>query len=295
MTLKSMTGFSRSDGGDGTVNWHWEMRTVNARGLDIRLRLPPGYEALEQKAREACKKYLTRGNVAVSLTVQQEAGTTGIQLNEVLFRGVVEAATRAQKIANMQAPSLDGLLAIRGVLEPHDPASDEAEEARRADLMLQDLNTALTGVVEARGIEGEKLQKAIAAQIDEIETLTEQIEKSPARSPEAIGQRLNEQVGRLLQDGSPLDEQRLHQEAAILAAKADIAEELERLGAHISAARALVESSQPVGRKLDFLTQEFNREANTICSKSNDAEVSKAGLALKAVIDQMREQVQNIE
>lgn len=295
MTLKSMTGFSRTEGGNGSTNWHWELRTVNGKGLDVRLRLPAGYEQLEQPARDACKKILSRGNCSVNLSLKKTAGSIGIRLNEEMFKQAAAAAEAARGMVDAPPPSLDALLAVRGVLEFAEEESDEAEINAQHKLMLADLDRALADVRKARQGEGEHLAKIIAEQIDEIERLTLQVEKAPARSAEAISARLKEQVARLLDDAASLDEQRLYQEAALLAAKADIQEEIERLKAHVAAARDLLQSEEPVGRRFEFLTQEFNREANTICSKSNDMDISQDGLALKAVIDRMREQVQNIE
>lgn len=295
MTIKSMTGFSRCDGGTGSLGWHWEMRTVNGRGLDLRLRLPPGHEALEQPVREACKQHLARGNCSITLTVKQEGGATRIALNEEAFRQAAEAARKAGAMSDAAPASLDGLLAIRGVIEFSDAAPDGTETGDLHAAMLADFETVLQEVVAARSAEGEHLQEVIAALIDEIEQLTTRIEKAPARWPEAIRARLKEQVDRLLEDSSQLDEQRLHQEAALLAARADVQEEIERLNAHTASAREMLKAAEPVGRRLEFLAQEFNREANTICSKSNDTEISQTGLALKAAIDRLREQVQNIE
>jgi len=295
MALKSMTGFARSDGGIGPISWHWELRSVNGRGLDIRLRLPGGYEALEQRARDACKNYLNRGNCTANLSVAHESGETRVALNEGVFRQVVEAAQRASTMIDAQPPSLDSLLAIRGVMEFAEDEPDEEEFARRLEAMLVSLEAALRDIAAARAAEGERLAAVISGQLDEIEKLTGRIETAPARSPEAISMRLKEQIARLLEDTSRFDEQRLHQEAVLIAAKADVQEELERLKVHIAAARDLLAGKEPAGRRLEFLAQEFNREANTICSKSNDTVISQAGLALKSVIDQLREQVQNIE
>lgn len=295
MTLKSMTGFARSDGGSGPLVWHWEVRTVNGRGFDMRLRLPSGYEALEQKARDIGKKALSRGNCSASLSVKQTAGATRIALNEEVFRQVAEAANAARRLIEAPPPSLDGLLAIKGVMEFSEDDPDEDELEARHEAMIGDFQTAIDAVVQSRHAEGARLAEVISAQVDEIEALTARIEAAPGRSPEAIRARLAEQLERLLADSAELDPQRLHQEAALLAAKADIQEEVERLKAHVAAARDLIASNEPVGRKLEFLSQEFNREANTICSKANDTEISQGGLAMKAVIDQFREQVQNIE
>lgn len=295
MALKSMTGFARSDGSMAQVSWHWELRSVNGRGLDIRLRLPGGYEGLEQRARDACKGHLARGNCTVNLSVTHESGQTRVALNEEVFRQVIEAARRATAMIDAAPPSLDSLLAIRGVMEIAEDEPDKAEFERRLDAMLVSLEAGLIDLASARSAEGGRLADVIAGQLDEIERLTARIEAAPARAPEAIAERLKEQIARLMADASRFDEQRLHQEAVLIAARADVQEEIERLKVHIAAARELLAGSEPAGRRFEFLAQEFNREANTICSKSNDTEISQAGLGLKAVIDQLREQVQNIE
>lgn len=295
MALKSMTGFARSDGRHGALSWHWEIRTVNGRGLDMRLRLPPGFEAMEPLARAACKDRLARGNCQLNLSIQRDAGTTTLRLNEAALEQVVAAVQRAGGLIEAEPPTLDGLLAIRGVLEHVDAEDDTGEAEAQSEAILADLEAALERVVAARSSEGEHLSAVIAEQIDEIERLTGEIERAPARTPDAIRTRLEEQVQRVLEATPQMDEQRLHQEAVLLAAKVDVEEELKRLKAHIAAARDLLGADAPAGRRLEFLTQEFMREANTICSKSNDTEITNAGLALKAAVDRMREQVQNIE
>ncbi len=293
--LKSMTGFARCDGAQGPIGWHWEVRSVNGRGLDVRLRLPVGYEGLEQRVRDACKAAFTRGNCQISLAVQRELGAAQIRLNEAALAQVAAAVARAQQLVEAAPPQLDGLLAIRGVLEAAEAEPDETQRAALSEAMLKTLETALTQVNEMRAAEGARLATAIAGHIDEVAQLVDKIASSPARTPEAIRTRLQEQIKRLLDEAPRLDEQRLYQEAVLLAAKADVHEELDRLRAHVAAARELLEAHEPVGRQFEFLAQEFNREANTICSKSNDVEISRAGLAMKAIIDKLREQVQNIE
>jgi len=290
-----MTGFARVDGAAGNYSWHWEIRTVNGRGLDVRMRLAPGFESLEQEVRAICKEKLSRGNCSITLTVRAEAGTLAIQLNEELFEQVLSAARRASDLAESPMPDVDVLLTIKGVLETREAEADEAEMAATRRQMLVDFAKAVDDVVAMRAEEGARLAQTLAQLVDDIEAISARIAASPARTPEAISARLREQVARLLQEAPALEEHRLYQEAVLLATKADIHEELERLKAHVAAARDLMKSDEPIGRRLDFLTQEFNREANTICSKSNDTAVSQAGLELKAVIDQMREQVQNIE
>lgn len=295
MALKSMTGFARGENRLGHHSWQWEARTVNGRGLDVRLRMPPGYEAIEQMVRDACKKQLARGNCSLVLSIQRDARETTAQLNEELFKQVVKAADRARELEDVAPPTLDGLLSLRGVIETTEREEDESAAKERQDAILSSLKDLLVQVVAARMAEGEHLASAISSQVDEIERLVETIENSPSRTPEAINARLRERIEKLVGEAPQLDEQRLYQEAVLLAAKTDVKEELDRLRAHAEAARELIGNDEPVGRRLEFLAQEFNREANTICSKSNDIDVTQAGLALKTAIDQMREQVQNIE
>lgn len=295
MPLKSMTGFARSDGRHGLHSWHWEARAVNGRGLDVRLRLPAGYEPIEQGVRDACKKRLARGNCSLTLSMQRDTGQSAARLNEETFQQVVQAVEQARGLVDAAPPTLDGLLSMRGVIEFTEADEDESELKARLDAILSDFDSVLDNLVEARITEGEHLTKEIVGHVDEVERLVAIIEKSPAREPDVIKKKLGEQIAHLLAEAPQLDEQRLHQEAVLLAAKADVEEELARLKAHVASARELLEKAEPVGRKFDFLTQEFNREANTICSKSNASDITTAGLELKAVIDRIREQVQNIE
>ncbi len=294
MTLKSMTGFARRDGSAAGVSWHWELRSVNGRGLEVRLRIPPGYEALEMPAREAVNKVLARGNVTANLSVRREVVQGQLRLNEAALAQVLSAAERVRQLTGAGPASVEGLLAVKGVLE----AADEEEEAASPALhaaMLQSLTEAVTGLASARAAEGTRLGEIVTTQLAEIERLVGLVEVSPARTPDAIGRRLKENVAKLLDGDNGLDPARLHQEAVLLATRADVEEELRRLRVHIAGARDLLADLGAVGRKFDFLAQEFNREANTLCSKANDTEITRAGLALKVVIDQMREQVQNIE
>jgi uncharacterized protein (TIGR00255 family) len=295
MTIQSMTGFARSDGALGASRWHWEVRSVNNRGLDLRLRLPPGYEALEPAVREGVAKRLTRGSVTVSLSVAREAAQPAVRINETALEQVRAAAERLSKSLGGPPPSAEGLLALRGVLEVSEEAESEAKVAERHAAMTASLVTALDGVAGARGAEGARLKDVLEAQVAEIARLVEQIEASPARTPAAIQRRLAEQVARLVETGQGLDPGRLHQEAVLIATRADVEEELKRLRGHIEAVREILDAPGAVGRKLDFLAQEFNREANTLTSKAADSDIARWGLSLKAVIDQMREQVQNIE
>jgi uncharacterized protein (TIGR00255 family) len=295
MTIKSMTGFARADGTIGATNWHWEVRSVNGRGLDIRSRLPPGYEGLEPRVRELVSKRISRGSISLNLAVRGSDANSQIRLNERALEHVLAALQQLKSVVDVAQPRADGLLGIKGVLEVVEPEEKEADVEARNQAMLAGLAEALDNMVRARAGEGRRLQTIIQEQLTSIERLVAGIAALPARSPSVIRERLKEQVGRLLETGINLDEARLYQEAALLGARADIEEELKRLETHIAGARELIVSSEPAGRRLDFLAQEFNREANTLCSKANDAETTKAGLELKSVIDQMREQVQNIE
>jgi uncharacterized protein (TIGR00255 family) len=295
MTLKSMTGFARADVTHGDTAWHWEVRSVNGRNLDLRLRLPSGFDALEIKARGLAQEKLARGNCTISLWVKRESGQTEIKLNETALRQAQAVAERAQDLTGLKPARLDTLLGMRGVVETVEGEESEEAQAALMHALIASLAVALDQLVSARAREGERLQTVIEKQLAVIGTLVERAANASARQPEAIVQRLGEQIARLTEPGSTLDPDRLHQEALLLAAKADIQEELDRLRAHVAAANELIDSSQPSGRKFEFLAQEFNREANTICSKASDIEISRAGLELKTVIDQLREQVQNIE
>jgi uncharacterized protein (TIGR00255 family) len=295
MSIKSMTGFARAEGSHEGAAWHWEVRSVNGRGLDVRLRLPSGSELLEPKVREAVARHVTRGSLTISLSSEGGAGGQEIRLNERALTQVMQIADRLRDLTNATPPRVDGLIAIKGVLDIVEPQQDAELAAVRGEAMLKSLDGALIALVAARAAEGTRLASTINGQLDEIERLVRVVQQSPARTREAIEARLKEQVSRLLDAGNGFDPARLHQEAVLLATRADVEEELQRLVSHIGAARELVAENGAVGRQLDFLAQEFNREANTLCSKASDIEITRAGLALKTVIDQLREQVQNIE
>jgi uncharacterized protein (TIGR00255 family) len=295
MSLKSMTGFASRDGVAGPAAWHWELRSVNSRGLDIRLRLPPGLEGLEPRIRAAISQRLARGSVAVNLSAKRTDGGSEIRLNATALRQVLGALEALKSMVEVAPPRAEALLGIKGVLELVEAEESAPETAARNDAMLADLEHALGDLVGVRTAEGRRLEEIVLDQLLVIERLTQRIAALPARSVEAVRVRLKEQVARLLESTGNFDETRLYQEAALLAARADVEEELKRILSHVAAARELVAGDAPAGRKLDFLAQEFNREANTLCSKASDEETTRAGLDLKAVIDQMREQVQNVE
>ncbi|MET0840699.1 MAG: YicC/YloC family endoribonuclease [Methyloceanibacter sp.] len=295
VTLKSMTGFARGDGMHGDTSWNWDARSVNGRTLDLRFRLPTGFEALEIMARGLAQEKLARGNCTINLWVKRETGRAEIRLNETALRQAEAVAKRARDLTGLKHARLDTLLGMRGVVETAE--AEESEEALAALhlAMIASLAGTLDELVRARSGEGERLQAVIEKQLKTIARLIEIAAAAAAQQPAAIAARLAELVARLSEASATLDPERLHQEALLLAARADIQEELDRLRAHVAAANELIASGQPVGRKFDFLAQEFNREANTICSKAADIETTRTGLELKTVIDQLREQVQNIE
>ncbi len=297
MTLKSMTGFARAAGENEALNWVWEVRSVNGKTLDARFRLPPGLESLEPEIRKALSGRFRRGNFQVSLQIIRTSRNTNLRINRAFLDLLVEEARHlAARLGPGAAPvSPAQLLHIRGVVDTEDDGARTRLADEYGEALLQSLNEALDRLARVRKEEGGRLETVLREQIDEIAHLVKEARNNPARSPEAIRERLQEQVARILDAGTELDEERLYQEAVLLAAKADIAEELDRLDSHVAAARELLEQDGPVGRRFEFLTQEFNREANTLCSKSNAASLTRTGLALKAVIDRLREQVANIE
>lgn len=294
MAIASMTGFARESGANGAFQWAWELKTVNGRALDVRQRVPQGYDALGEEARQAILKGLSRGSCQLNLTVNRAASAPRVRVNEDVLRALLEAVGRLKVPEGVRPASVDGLLAVRGVVEAEDADDESGRQALDADLSGA-IGPLVRSVLDARRAEGEALARVIEGQLAAMERLVDAAENHPARRPEAIRARLAAQVAQLL-DGAPaLDPDRLHQEAVLLATRADIREELDRLRAHLASARELLSTEGPVGRRLDFLAQEFGREANTLCAKANDVGLSRIGLDLKGVVEQFREQVQNVE
>ncbi|MBV8848225.1 MAG: YicC family protein [Methylobacteriaceae bacterium] len=294
MALASMTGFARQAGQSGAWTWAWEVKTVNAKGFDLRLRLPPGFDALEPAVRADVPKRLARGTCFAALTAQRAGAGTDIRINRPALDALVAALAAIPASPNLQPASLDGLLAVRGVVEVAEATEDEAAtEVLHADLR-KGLATALDSLIAVRRQEGAVLGALLEERLDRMDALRRRADAAPGRSAEAIGRRLADQVAALA--GNPgLDPDRLHQEAVLLAVKADIREELDRLATHIAAARELIAKGGAVGRRLDFLAQELSRESNTLSAKSPDAELTVIGLELKVEVEQFREQVQNLE
>jgi uncharacterized protein (TIGR00255 family) len=295
MPISSMTGFARASSSHNGLLWQWEVKSVNGKALDVRCRLPMGFEALEAPVRAALAQAFKRGNLQVNLTVSGAVAGESVRLNADVLGQLVAAGEALRDRIGGDPLRADVLLSLKGVLEVTAPLEDEAELEQRNAAMLKSFGDVLASLAAARREEGARLQAVVAAQIGRIAELTQAARENPARSVEAIKTRLAEQVARLMDTGANFEPDRLHQEAVILATRADIQEELDRLQSHVEAAQALLASNDAIGRKFDFLAQEFNREANTLCSKASDRTLTAIGLDLKTVIDQMREQVQNIE
>lgn len=295
MALSSMTGFARTNGSSGPYAFEWELKSVNAKGLDVRLRLPQGWDEVEAFAKKRAGELLSRGTVYANLTVKRADAGQAIRVNEDVLAAIVDVAASLSGRIDAVAPSIDGLLAIKGVIEVVEPERDEAEDKAARDAAAAAFDVALKNLVEMRRREGTALGQILNQRVDEIEQLAARAEASPGRKPEAIKARLAEQVASLLETSDRFDADRLAQEALLIAAKADVREELDRIASHIAQAREMLGKGGPAGRRLDFLAQEFHREVNTCCSKSNDIELTNIGLELKTVVEQFREQVQNLE
>lgn len=296
MPVASMTGFARAESRDDSLHWVWELKSVNGRTLDLRCRLPSGMDGLEPIARAAVAEKLRRGNISVSLTLLRAATPAKVRVNREVLSELLAVARELAGEVDAAPPRLDGLLALRGVVDViEDEEEDEAARQARQGRIAATLFEALDALRRMRAAEGTRLAAMVAAYLEEIESLRQAAAATAAIQPAALKERLRAQVAALLESSPALPEERLAQEAALLIAKGDVREELDRLAAHVAAARDLMAEDGAIGRKLDFLCQEFNREANTLCSKSTDVELTRIGLGLKAAIEQLREQVQNIE
>jgi uncharacterized protein (TIGR00255 family) len=295
VTVASMTGFARTEGHAEEFSWVWEFKSVNSKSLDLRFRLTPGFEGLEVALRTLLAEQLQRGALSVSLSATRASTAGAVRVNREALALVTALAAELVEQHGAAPPRADGLLALRGVLE-----SGEVEEAddvreRRHAALLASAREAVERLVAMRREEGARLGAVLAARLDEIEALTVAADATATMQPEAIKARLKTQLAAVLDATPALSDDRLAQEVALLAAKADLREELDRLKAHAAAARELLAGGGAIGRRFDFLCQELNREANTLCAKSSDLALTRVGLGLKAAIEQLREQVQNIE
>ncbi len=295
--IQSMTGFAAGQGNAQGYSWSWELRSVNAKGLDLRLRVPDWIDGLEPALRAILAKSLGRGSVSLSLRVTREESATTAQINQDVLAQMLGAIAQIEQQAAAAGVDLvparaSDLLNQRGVLEQ---ATDEGDTKALSKALQDSFGPLVTAFLEMRAREGQSLQKILDDQLTEIADLVTQAMNVLEDRRADMAQALRDSLARVLENSDGIDEQRLTQELALIAVKSDVTEEIDRLRAHVDAARELLQETKPVGRKMDFLMQEFNREANTLCSKSQSSGLTRIGLELKTVIDQMREQVQNVE
>jgi uncharacterized protein (TIGR00255 family) len=295
MALSSMTGFARSHGVSGPYAWAWEIKSVNGKGLDLRLRLPPGFDAIEPAVRARAAETLARGSVQAGLTVERSGAAPAVRINTAVLEAVLASMRELSRRIEASPPTLDGLLALKGVMEVSETEESEDDRRNAQAAVTNGFAEAIGALAEMRRHEGAALGQILTARLAEIAALAQRADQSPGRQPEAVRARLAEQIATLLEQSERFDPDRLHQEAILIASKADVREELDRLAAHVAQAQRLIAQGGPIGRKLDFLAQELNRETNTLCAKANGIELTNIGLELKAVVEQFREQVQNVE
>jgi len=295
MALSSMTGFARSHGVCGPYAWAWEVKSVNAKGLDLRLRLPSGWDAVEIPVRSRAAEALARGSVYATLSAERQGVAPVVRVNEPVLNAVLATLKDLTGKVDAEPPRLDGILTLKGIIEVIDEDEKPDERLAAEQAVVAGFQQAIAELATMRRREGAALGQVLSQRLQEIAALTARAEATPGRRPEAIKARIAEQVATLLDASGRLDADRLHQEAVLIATKADIREELDRLASHVAQADGLIAQGGPIGRRLDFLAQELNREANTLCSKSNDVALTNIGLELKNVVEQFREQVQNLE
>jgi uncharacterized protein (TIGR00255 family) len=295
VAVSSMTGFARVEGQIDGFAWAWELRSVNGKALDLRFRLPPGYDALEAPLKGLLADAVKRGSINAALSINEQSKPATLKINETVLAQVIELMRGIEGRIGTAPPRLDGLLAIRGVMELAEEIVTPEQREMRLAAICASFGEAVAALAAARAGEGARLEAVLAAKLDEIAAYVGDAELAAAAQPDALRARFQKQMALLFDGVPPLPEERLAQELALLIGRADIREELDRLAGHIAAARELLTEGVNVGRRFDFLCQEFNREANTLCSKSADLGLTRLGLSLKAAIEQLREQVQNIE
>jgi uncharacterized protein (TIGR00255 family) len=295
MALSSMTGFARGQGQSGSYAWGWELKSVNAKGLDVRLRLPPGWDAIEPALRARAAEVVARGTLHGTLNVEREGVAPVVKVNDEVLKAVIATLNSLAGRIKAEPARLDGILAIKGVIEVTDADEREEDRAAAQSAVTTGFQAALDELAKMRRHEGDALGRILGTRLAEISALVARAEAAPGRRPEAIKARLAEQIAALVETSERFDPDRLHQEAILIASKADVREELDRLTAHVAQAAKMIADGGAVGRKLDFLSQELNRETNTLCAKASDMELTNIGLELKSSVEQFREQVQNLE
>lgn len=297
MTLNSMTGFSREIGSTDSHSWVWEAKCVNGRGLDCRFRVPQGLDSVEEAVRKQVKACFGRGNFSINLQLQRKGRAQKYRVDSDFLVELVAIARQQAEEAGLEPPRIESLLLVRGVVEPDEQIDDDTAQAALEAALISSASDLVHKLQQARQEEGDRLHRVLLRQIDEISDLTEAAKAAASLRPENVRARISKQLAMFLADDKVINEDRLEQELALLVTKADISEELDRLTAHVASARQMINDNkgEAVGRRLDFLCQEFNRESNTLCSKSNDKDLTRIGLDMKVVIDQLKEQVQNIE
>jgi uncharacterized protein (TIGR00255 family) len=293
MALSGMTGFARVEGSHGAWSWAVEARSVNGRNLETRFRGPPGFEGLDRAARDGAQARFQRGQLTVNLQAKRAEATGTTQVNVEVLERYLKAGAPYVATGMVAKPSLDGLLALRGVVDAREEEDEAEDRAQVEAAMAASIAEALDGLKTARQEEGTALTPILTGAVDRIETLTNLAAQEAAGQPAVLKERYERKLADLI--GEAASQERIVQEAAAMAVKADVREELDRLASHVTAARALMGGDAAAGRRLDFLSQEFMREANTLCSKSALTALTTHGLDLKATIEQFREQVQNVE
>ena len=290
-----MTGFARESGSGNGYDWGWEVKSVNNKNIDIRIKLPSFLDGFDIPLKKLIAEKIARGTIFVNLTINKGAMDSGFVINEAKLAALIEVAQKFSDNKGIGNASIDGLLRVKGVVEEGNDVLEDTVRKNLEKSLSESLTKALGVLVNDRSLEGERMQSVLIQQLDDIEQLAGDARLQSKDRTAAMQTRFTQQLEKLQTINKPVDDERLAQEVALLAVKADVMEELDRLDSHVVEAKKLLSSDKPVGRRLDFLCQEFNREANTLCAKSGDTKLTKIGLDIKTLIDQFREQVQNIE
>ncbi len=295
MTLSSMTGFARRGGELVTYRWNWELKSVNNKGLEVRVKLPSYLDGFDLELKKKIGAKITRGSLFLNLFIERTTDSESFVVNEDRLSKLSAIAGKLVSVPGLEPARVDGLLAVKGIVDlvSTEPADEDIKALKTA--LSKDIDVVLDGLIDARAEEGARMQEVLMTQLSKMRTLLDRAREQVGERDSALRKRFETQLAKLSKLDSPVPEERIAQELAIIVVKADIQEEFDRLASHFDEADRLLASNKAVGRRLDFLCQEFNREANTLCSKSGDTKLTQIGVDLKVLIDQFREQVQNIE